>query len=68
MFDLTRRGFATLLGGAAAAWPLGARAQQAGRFLGLASSGRSLRTVTQVNLRDSGWVCVITATSRARLS
>src|SRR5262245_42872659 len=67
MLDKGRRNFMTLLGGAAAAWPLGANAQQPGRsrqigvFLGLAAgpddpgAGEILRPF-KAAMEEAGWI------------
>jgi putative ABC transport system substrate-binding protein len=56
---MERRGFIALLGGAAAAWPVAARAQQAGKVwrIGyLATSPRSTDDVFREALRKLGYV------------
>jgi putative tryptophan/tyrosine transport system substrate-binding protein len=62
MSDRRRREFITLLGGAAVAWPLAARAQQPGKpptigFLGANPSIESQRLAAFVQrLRELGWI------------
>jgi putative ABC transport system substrate-binding protein len=60
---MKRREFISLLGGAAAAWPLAARAQQAAKpptigFLGTSTSVAMNRWVTAFvqRLRELGWI------------
>ena len=66
-----RRDFITLLGGAAAAWPLAVRAQQAGKLptIGLwgpttPSVGSQRAAAFVQRLRELGWIEGRTVTSR----
>ena len=72
---MRRREFITLLGGAAAAWPLAARAQQPGKLRTIGFSGQSTRSAesewvaafTQ-RLRELGWIEGRTVTIEYRWS
>jgi ABC-type uncharacterized transport system substrate-binding protein len=62
MLDLRRRDFFTLLGGAAVAWPLAARAQQAGKLLIIGLIGADPTSwgpwtaAFAARLRELGWI------------
>src|SRR5262245_1462419 len=63
MFDVRRREFITLLGGAAVAWPLAANAQQSGRLRTIGFLGQSTRSAASEwvaafvqRLRELGWI------------
>ena len=62
MFDMKRREFITLLGGAAAAWPLAAHAQQPGQMRRIGelafaegNRGQARATAFREGLQKLGW-------------
>ena len=70
-----RRDFITLLGGAAAAWPLAARAQQAGKVPTIGYLGSTTRSVDShrlpaftERLRELGWIDGRTVDGQTRTS